>query len=144
MMRPCRFSLVHRCSQAPRWSATLLFGVVWAGVATPVHAVVKVEGTITALRVTTEKDAVSDVLSALAATFNLRYRTSVRLDAAASSTYSGSLGEVIGRLLDGYSYVIKKDQDAFEVVVVGNNGGRPIAVQAPPAARSKTIASQWR
>jgi hypothetical protein len=89
-------------------------------------------------------DAVADVLPALAATFGFRYRTFVRLDAGANETYSGSLGEVIARLLDGCSYVIKKDRDAFELVVVGGNGGQPIAVQAPPAEPGKTIASQWR
>jgi hypothetical protein len=117
MTGPCRFPRLRRGSQAPRWSAALLFGVMLAGVATSVRAEVKIDGTVTALRVTTGNDAISNVLSALAATFNLRYRTSVRLDAAARATYSGSLAEVIGRLLDGYSYVIKKDQDAAEVVV---------------------------
>jgi hypothetical protein len=122
--------------------AALLFGVVSAGVATAVRAEVKVEGTVTDLHVTTGKDTISQVLSALAVSFNLRYRSSVGLDAVAGATYSGSLGEVIGRLLDGYSYVIKKDHDIVEVVVVGSNGGRPIPVQAPPP--KKDIRSQWR
>jgi hypothetical protein len=131
---------------ASRCAAALLLGVISAGIASSAGAEVRIEGTVAALRVTTGNDAVSDVLSALAAACNLRYRTTVRLDAAAGARYSGSLGEVIGQLLDGYSYVIRKDHDVFDLLVVGSNGGRPVAAPAPapPAAPRKTIASQWR
>jgi len=55
----------------------------------------------------TSQDAIADVLSALAATFNVQYRTGIPLDAAASKSYAGSFRQVISRLLDGYNYVIK-------------------------------------
>jgi hypothetical protein len=129
----------HRGGTVAGFLATLLLGILVTGA----RAEVIIEGTPAALLVTTTKDAISDVMSALASTFNVRYRTSIRLDAAAGSKYSGSLGEVIGRLLDGYSYVIRKDQDVFEVVVVGSNGTRPIPVQAQPP-REKNITSRWR
>jgi hypothetical protein len=143
MSGPRQFSHLRRRLHAPRWSVAVLFGLS-VGVVTPARAEVKIEGTVAALRVTTDNDAIYDVLSKLAATFNVHYRTSVRLDTAAGARYSGSLAEVIRRLLNGYSYVIKKQQDAIEVVVVGNDAGQAIAVQSSPVSRSKTIASQWR
>ena len=96
--------------------------------ATIARAEVHVEGDLTAVRVTTSHDAISDVLSALAAALNVRYRTAIRLDAAANAVYSGSFGEVVARLLDGYNYVIKRDQEAIEIVVVGRRGESAISV----------------
>ncbi len=92
-----------------------------------------------AVRVTTSQDAIADVLSALAATFNVQYRTAIPLDAAASKSYSGSFGQVISRLLDGYNYVIKKDQETIEIVVFGRRG--EVAIPAQP---TKGILSRWR
>jgi hypothetical protein len=55
-----------------------------------------------AVHVTTDKDAIPDVLSAFETPFNLRYHTAVPLNGNVSNEYSGSLAYVISRLLDGY------------------------------------------
>src|SRR4051794_40201092 len=78
------------------------------GFATLAYADVHVEGTPAAVRINTSQDTIADVLSAFASPFNLKYRSAVPLDAAANTSYSGSLGQVISRLLDGYNYVVKK------------------------------------
>jgi hypothetical protein len=92
---------------------------------------VHVEGSPAAVRVSTSRDRVSDVLSALAATFNVQYRTTIPLDGAADATYSGSLRQVISRLLDGYNYMIKTDDSkTTEVIVFGKRG----EVVTPPKA----------
>ena len=96
----------------------------------------------TAIRITTNQDTIADVLSAFAASFNIKYRTAVPLTAASSGTYSGSFGQVVARLLDGYSYVIKKDQDTTEIVVFGQRGEAAIPPKAPPAPKS--VLSRWR
>ena len=94
-------------------------------------AEVHVEGSPAAVRVSTSRDRVSDVLSALAATFNVQYRTAIPLDGAADATYSGSLRQVISRLLDGYNYMIKTDDSkTTEVIVFGRRG----EVVTPPKA----------
>ena len=109
--------------------------------ATVAYADVQIEGTPAAVRVTTSQDTISDVLSAFAAPFKVKYRSAVPLDAAANATYSGSFGQVISRLLDGYNYVIKKDQDTTEIVVFGKRGEAAIPPKASPA---KGILSRWR
>jgi hypothetical protein len=54
----------------------LLLGISVAGTPTIAHAEVHVEGSLAAVHVTTDKDAIPDVLSALETTFNLGYHTS--------------------------------------------------------------------
>jgi hypothetical protein len=112
------------------------------GLATTACADVQVEGTPAAVRVTTNQDTIADVLSAFGTNFNVKYRTAVPLSAASNGTYSGSLAQVVARLLDGYSYVIKKDQDTTEIVVFGRRGEAAIPPKAPPAP--KGVLSRWR
>src|SRR5262249_21231649 len=64
------------------------------------RAGVLVEGTPAAVRVPAEQAAISDVLSAVAASFNAKYRSAVPLDAPAGPAYAGSFAQVISRLLD--------------------------------------------
>ena len=113
-----------RQNRPSRW----LLAALACTLATIARAEVHVEGDPTAVRVTTSQDAISDVLSALAAALNVKYRSAVRLDASANQVYSGSLREVVARLLDGYNYVIKKNKDTIEIVVLGRRGEKAIAV----------------
>jgi hypothetical protein len=114
----------YRCAVG-LW-ATLAFGL-----AGPSQAEVHVAGSPAAVRITTNQDAISDVLSALVTTFNIRYRAAVPLDAAADATYSGSFTQVVSRLLDGYNYVMKVDRDSTEVIVYGRHGDMLIVPSAP-------------
>jgi len=99
-------------------------------------AEVQVEGSPAAVRVSTSRDTISDVLSALAATFNLRYRTAIPLDAAANATYSGSLRGVISRLLDGYNYMVMTDDSKPTEIVVFGTGGK---VVKPPKTLTDSL-----
>jgi hypothetical protein len=115
----------------PIW---LVLDISAAGAPTIAQAEVHVEGTAAAVHVTTDKDAIPDVLSAFETPFNLRYHTSVPLDGNVSSVYSGSLAHVISRLLGGYDYVIAHDQGTIDLVVWGKRGEAPATVQKPVAA----------
>ena len=139
MTRTIQRTTMRQC----RW-AFALWVALMCGLAAPVRAEVHVEGSPAAVRVTTSRDAISDVLSAFTATFNVRYRSAIPLDAAANATYSGSFGQVISRLLDGYNYVIKKDQETTEIVVFGKRGEVVIPPPAPKSQPDKGILSRWR
>jgi hypothetical protein len=124
-----------------RWAAALLLAA--CGAAGAARAGVLVEGTPAAVRVTADQAAISDVLTAVTGNFNARYRSAIPLDAPAGPAYAGSFAQVIARLLDGYNYVIKRDGQATEVVVLGRRGEMAI----PPPARSAPSAgllSRWR
>jgi len=136
ILRARRTGLLRSCR-----AAALLLAVGGAGGAA--HAGVRVEGTPAAVRVTAEQAAISDVLSAVGASFNARYRTAIPLDAPAGPAYAGSLAQVIARRLDGYNYVVKRDGQGTEVVVFGRRG----EIAIPPPARSTApagILSRWR
>jgi hypothetical protein len=107
------------------------------GLTVPACAEVHVAGSPAAVRVTTSQDTISDVLSAIAATFNVRYRTVIPLDAAADAAYSGSFGQVISRLLKGYNYAIKRQQDTTEIVVFGRGGAVAIPPPVPKVSPQK-------
>lgn len=104
---------------------------------------VLVEGTPAALRITTNQHAIADVLSALAANFNVKFRTAVRLDATAGANYAGSFGQVVSRLLDGYNYVIKTERETIEIVVFGRRGAAAVPPPVPKES-PKGALSRWR
>ncbi len=111
------------------------------GLATTASAEVHVEGNAGALRVTTSGDPLSDVLSAFGAVLPVKYRTAVPLEDKVSGAYSGSLSQVVARLLDGYNYVIKRDREQAEIIVFGRKGEAAVA-PAVPAAQGAP--SRWR
>jgi hypothetical protein len=125
-------------------AAALLLGLLIAGPSTVGHAEVNVSGTAASIRIVTSQESISVVLSAVAEAFNVRYRSVITLDDRVSGTYSGSLREVVSRLLSGYDYVIKQDGRTVEIVVLGRHGASPLAAQAPAGASGKTFADQWR
>src|ERR1700676_95208 len=111
------------------------------GTATDASAEVHVEGNLSALRVSATGDALSDVLSAFGARLPVRYRTAIPLNVEINGAYSGSLSQVIFRLLDGYNYVIKNDRELTEIIVLGKNGEIAVPPKAPVA---KGALSRWR
>jgi hypothetical protein len=121
-----------------------LLGAVAAlacGLATGAPAEVRVEGNSNALRVTASGDALSDVLSAFGARLPVKFRTSVPLDAEINGAYSGSLSQVVSRLLDGYNYVIKQDSALTEILVFGKRGE---AAVSPKPVSAGGVLSRWR
>lgn len=105
-------------------------------------AEVHVEGSPPAVRVTTSRDTISGVLSALAVTFKVRYRTSIPLNATADGTYSGSLRQVISRLLDGYNYVVKTDDSKTVEIVVLSKRGEAASPPTAPADKPGVVRAQ--
>jgi hypothetical protein len=125
-------------------TAVLLPGIIVAVMSSTSDAEVKVAGNAATVRVTVSRDSISDVLSAVTATLKVRYRTSVPLDTVISGTYSGSLDEVMSRILGDYDYVIRHDHEAIEIVVFARHGESTIAAQPPPAEPATGRGVTWR
>jgi hypothetical protein len=139
-----RLSGIYRRRRAFRRKIIAVLPLLLGCVPSPGRAEVHVAGTIEYIRVTTNKDSISDVLAALGSTFNIRYRNVAGLDTTAAPTYSGSLAQVMARLLERYNYVIRKERDAFEVIVIGNKGEQAAPARASPAAPDKSFISPWK
>ena len=66
-------------------------------------------GTIASIRIVTNQESISKIHSAVAEGLHVRHRSVIPLDGLVSGSYSGSLSEVVSRLLSGYNDVIKHD-----------------------------------
>jgi hypothetical protein len=131
-----------RCAWTRQTALALLLFIY--GAAASARAGVRIEGDAAAVRVSTSQDTVADVLSALGVAFKVRYRTAVPLSATADATYSGSIRQVIARLLDSYNYLLKVDQETTEVIVVGSRRQAAIPAPAPKPAVPPDVVSRWR
>jgi hypothetical protein len=109
----------------------------------PARAEVRVEGDVEAVRLEADAATVADVLSALAP-FNVSYRTSIPLADRVSMTYAGPVEQAVTRMLTGFNYVLKRDNGAIEIIVLGRHGSRAIAVEAPKPPPAPNTASSWR
>ncbi len=92
---------------------------------------VRVRGDTAAVRLDARHTTIADVLAALNTSFDLSYSSWIVLDEEINGTYTGSLGRVIARVLDGYNYVIKQDNAKLDVIVLGKRGERTVPITAP-------------
>jgi len=108
----------------------------------PASAKTEVEGRSDAVHLSAEDASVNEVLAALSARFNLTYTPAPELDRAVAGVYSGTLQQVLARILDGYDYVANFSVNGIELKVLGRSGliARPSDV--PPLPGSATAASQ--
>jgi hypothetical protein len=83
----------------------------------------RVSGSSDAVNINTQNSSVKDVLFALSQKFRLQLQSSANLDKQVTGIYRGSLLRVVSRLLEGYNYIIKSDQDRIEVTVLGTKNG---------------------
>jgi hypothetical protein len=82
--------------------------------------------------------SITDVLSALSSRFNLKYTSAAALNGTIAGSYSGSLQNVLERILDGYDYVFIFSAEGLELKIWSRSApiARPIASPPPnlPAA----------
>jgi hypothetical protein len=131
----------------PRLPALLLVLLPLVCCAAPAQAGVSVEGTAAALRVTAEQAPLSEVMDAIERSLGVRHSSLIALDDRAfGGTYSGTLEDVLRRLLVGLSYMITTRDGAIEVVILGRAGAipSPSMEKAPPLPPNANPATQWR
>jgi hypothetical protein len=99
--------------------AMTIAGVTFAAFpANSLHAEVLVQGQAGDVRVEAHDATVDEILAALGQRFALRYRGATESNSV-TATFEGPLRRVVGRVLDGYNYVIQTRDDGLEVVVLG-------------------------
>jgi hypothetical protein len=111
-----------------RAAAALAVVIVTAGT---VHGEVRVNGDARAVQVDATQSNVAEVLSALQSAFGLRVNASTVLDRAVSGTFTGSLAQVLSRVLQDHNYFIRRQATEIEVTVIGLQGNRATAVARP-------------
>jgi hypothetical protein len=91
----------------------------------------RVQGNAEAVQLNVRHKTIGNVLSALAANFNVAYQSSSALNEELNGRYAGSLGQVLSRVLDGYNYVIKRENAKLNVIIFDRSGGRAVAAPSP-------------
>jgi len=120
-------AIMASCVVATTLAVTL--GEAWAKT--------KVEGESDTVSLTAENAPVDEVLAELSAKFGLIYTPTPGLNRTVGGTYSGTLQQVLTRILDGCDYVASYSGDKIELKILGLSG--PTASPpGPPAQPSLT------
>lgn len=97
------------------------------------------------MRVSVENDTVGHVLEALSEKGILHYRSTKPLNKLIGGSFSGSLGQVLSRILVGFDFVVGYKPQGVEIVVYGESGAKPIPsppIEAPRAQAASTVAEK--
>jgi hypothetical protein len=116
----------------------MIGGALWAGVNTA-HAQVRVDGGPEAVHLEASDVMLRDVLAALQAKFNLRFRTDDALEMRKTGVFNGTLPRVAARILDGYDFAMKITPQGIDVLVLRQNqlGGKAVSAELPIRAALK-------
>jgi len=121
--------------------ALTIAGVIFAALpANSLRAEIRVQGQAGDVRVEAHDATVAEILAALGERFALRYRGTTE-SGGVTATFEGPLRRVVGRVLDGYDYVIEPRGDGLEVVVLGAASSHAVSapVFAPPTYPAKNV-----
>ena len=142
MTKECSLHSRSHLMALVRLTAACLATLTITLVSVAVGGEVSVRGDSNGVQIDVKEAKISEVLSELGQQFGIRYSTAVALDAVVDGCYSGSLKQVLARLLDGHNYVMKNNRSALEVVVIGKRGSRAVVhVEAP---KSSSATATWR
>ena len=108
----------------------------------PASAATELQGQPDDIQLRAENASTREVLDALSATFKLTYKLPPNIGRDVTGLYSGTLHQVLARILDGNNYIVKVSDNGVEVVVLGASGATAIAASGQAIARSEsTVAS---
>jgi hypothetical protein len=97
-------------------------------------AEVRLSGTPDRVVLKTYDATIPEILSALRSTFSLDVKLKGATARRFTGTYSGSMRQVLSRLLTGNDYVLRSDPDGISIRLFGNSAADSSAAFNPPAA----------
>jgi hypothetical protein len=98
----------------------------------PVLAAVQVSGNPQAVRIEAQNTSIADILAALGRDFGVKYTSLADLDRQITGTYEGPLQRVLGRVLEGYNFVVKTRDGRIDLTVLSTRSGPGTVVAATP------------
>jgi hypothetical protein len=135
MLQPGFVDLACKRGRNPRAAVcrhafmSLTFAALLFTIAPPaVAAKVEIKGPADAMQLSAEDAPLSEVLAAMAARFNLTYEPAPELDRQVDGTYSGTVQQVLVRILDGYDYVTNFSSNGIELKVWGRSQTIPYSL----------------
>jgi hypothetical protein len=135
------FSCERRCNtQCARAKTALLYAAVIGALSATLgaaSAATEVRGQPDEMQLRAENASTREVLDALSVTFKLTYKLPPNIGRNVTGLYSGTLHQVLGRILDGNDYIVKVSDNGVEVVVLGASAATAIAASGQVIARSE-------
>jgi len=136
-LAPC----IRRNTRSLQIRSVMALAAILTVAPTSLRADAQVQGSPEGVRVETQNTSVEEVLAALGAAFEVRYRSSAKLTKQLTGTYEGSLQRVVTRVLEGYDFVVRANKGKIEITVWGVRNATPGAAVAsstsnPPKAFS--------
>ena len=107
----------------------------------PAAAGTEVRGGADDMQIQADNASIREVLDALAGDFKVRYRLPPHVSRTVTGLYSGTLHQVLGRILDGHDYIVEASDDGVRVVVLGASGAAGQANMAAAAGATARPAS---
>ena len=104
----------------------------------PARAASEVQGDPTDMRLRVENASTEEALQALAGSFGLVYSLPANSGRTLTGTYSGTLRQVLARILDRTDYILKISDGTVEVVVLGPSGGSSVVSASQPVVPKNT------
>ena len=102
-----------------------------------VLAATEVRGPPDDIQLGAQNASIKEVLDTLAASYKLIYKLPPNIRADLTIQCSGTLRQILERVLDGNDYVLKVFEDSVEVVVLGAAGAAAVASSGPVITVSK-------
>ena len=128
------------CDAWPFWGGLAALGLACLAVlsATQADAEVRVDGGRDEMQVRVENDTVGHVLEALGQNVSLHYRSAAPLNKVIGGAFSGSLEQVLSRVLAGYDFVVRYNMQSVELLIVGKSGAAAVPPPSvdPPAPQT--------
>lgn len=85
------------------------------------------QGSPAAIRLEIRRTTIATALSALSTGYKISYRSSIALSETRDGIYTGSLEQVISRLLEDYNYVMELQNSTLDLVIFGEKGAQSVA-----------------
>jgi hypothetical protein len=90
------------------------------------------------IQLSAKNASIKEILDALATSQKLSYKLSPNLRADITVQCSGTLRQILERILDGSDYILKVFDDGIEVVVLGTSGLAAVASSVPVSTANKS------
>ncbi len=146
MRQPGNRPLVFRCGRtvgggrlAAAFMASCVFATTLGMLMGEASALTQVDGKSDAVTLTAKDAPIGEVLAALSSKFGLVYTPTPGLNRTVGGAYSGSLREVLTRVLDGCDYVVSYSGDEIELKVMGQSDSTALPPQPAVAASSAVV-----
>jgi hypothetical protein len=103
------------------------------------NGLIRLQGNRTAVQLDVHRNTITEVLAALVATYGISYRSSIALDKLVDGRYTGPLGHVISRVLDGYNFVVTQKGVHLDVDIFEKSGDKAVASPMATVVRQHRV-----